>query len=93
MEDSKTTQSITTTGIDIQADGAKETPKSTWMIETDGNKTTLTRLRNNRVIENYPPVSTAIASIYIQAIIQGYQPPRHLSHLETPSDQTPPKDQ
>lgn len=43
------------------------------------------RLYKGRVVESYAPLPVDKAAVYIMAIIQGYQPPRGLYHLDKPS--------
>ena len=61
-----------------------------WRLETrpegtaDENNLKLTRLIDGKAIETYPPVHRSMAGVYVQAIVQGFRPPRELMPLDPP---------
>jgi hypothetical protein len=59
---------------------------STWRIEISPEGVYLQRLHNDHVIEAYAKVDHGKAAIYLTAILNGFQPPRALVRLDTPSD-------
>ncbi len=58
--------------------------KNSWLIEQDENNLKLTRLMDGKAIETYPPVHRSMAGVYVQAIVQGFRPPRELMPLDPP---------
>lgn len=61
-------------------------PKLSWLIEEDGNHIQLTRMHNGKPLDAYPPVHRSMAGVYLQAIVQGFHPPRVLTPIEPPAE-------
>lgn len=55
---------------------------STWVIEVNENSARITRTDQGNAIESYGAMPIAKASVYVAAIIQGFQPPRSLLSCE-----------
>lgn len=62
-------------------------PISSWVMDVYDDRVSFTRVgKDGRVVEGYPPVSTAKAAVYATAIVNGLQPPRDLRPCDTPID-------
>ncbi|MFL1502118.1 hypothetical protein ACI77N_13110 [Pseudomonas sp. S191] len=62
-------------------------PISSWMMDVYDDRVSFTRVgKDGRVVEGYPPVSTAKAVVYAAAIVSGLQPPRDLRPCDTQID-------
>ncbi len=59
---------------------------STWVIEVNENSARITRTEQGNAIESYGAMPIAKASVYVAAIIQGFQPPRSLLSCDKPGD-------
>lgn len=68
-------------GVEILHDGDQ-----VWLLDVRADGVALRRYENGDLVESYPPVSQAEATVRVAAIIQGFQPPRRLSRLDIPSD-------
>lgn len=55
---------------------------STWIIEVNENSARITRTEQGKAIESYGAMPIAKASVYVAAIIHGFQPPRSLLSCE-----------
>ena len=67
--------------------------RDAWDIDISGDAVVFRRWSPDRdhVEETYAPVSIAKAAIFAVAIIHGFQPPRSLVCLDTPSERIPPE--
>ena len=64
-----------------------------YIIEIKDETLFIKRLRGsaeldifNKLDESYAPVSLQVGAVYLAAIINGFQPPRCLVHLDKPID-------
>ena len=56
------------------------------LVEREDGNFNLRRYVKGKLNESYPGVSRGQASVYLSAVIQGFQPPRGLLRLDRPSD-------
>lgn len=59
-----------------------------WKIQIRGGRYTFVRMINGVSVESYSPVKADTAALWAVSIIHGFQPPRGLVRLDTPTDQT-----
>ena len=59
-----------------------------WVVEVaaERDRFTLRRLIDGKTVESYRPVSQATASVWLMAIIHGFQPPRALYRFDKQTD-------
>lgn len=57
---------------------------SEWIIGVSDKGVNIMRMHNGRPIESYPMVSHAVGAVYLTAISQGLQPPKHLPECDKP---------
>lgn len=59
---------------------------SKWVIEVYDDKVQFRRMGDGVVLEGYPPVTPAQATVYASAIVNGFQPPRDIRLCDKPTD-------
>lgn len=61
-----------------------------WKVQICDGRYTFVRIIDGAPVESYAPVHAETAAVWAVSIIHGFQPPRGLSRLDTPTGQTPP---
>lgn len=57
---------------------------SEWIVGVSDKGVNIMRMYNGRPIESYPMVSHSLGAVYLVAISQGLEPPKHLRECDKP---------
>lgn len=81
-------QSLRATSMPLHCSDTSQhdAPSDEWRITISGDVYLFSRCVNGYAIETYRPVGRGEAAVWAVAIIQGYEPPRHLQQSDAPLD-------